>query len=204
MNEYIVNAFTRENDKTNLEVDNLNVSCITSKNNNFELDNSGNLTVKNISVESGLITSQAVLNLVYPIGSIYMSINNSDPNTLFGGKWEQIKDKFLLACGDTYTNGTTGGEDSHILTINELPSHTHTISSSGGHNHDARFKEHYIGTDTTGAYDYARSYSQSYDYIKRVTTTTGEHTHALSNTGGGQAHNNMPPYLTIYVWKRIQ
>ena len=57
----------------------------------------------------------------YPVGSIYMSVNNINPANFFGGKWEQIKDRFLLACGSTYSNGSTGGEAIHQLTVDELP-----------------------------------------------------------------------------------
>src|SRR5574344_2262482 len=70
----------------------------------------------------------------YPIGSIYISVNNTNPTTYFGGTWEQIKDKFLLCAGDSYTAGSTGGNkthyhstESHTLTINEIPSHGHTL-----------------------------------------------------------------------------
>ena len=133
--DYIIQAFTRDGNNTNLEVNNLDVSCITSTNNNFELDSNGNLSVNSITTNS--INSQAITSAVYPVGSIYLSINSTNPSTLFGGTWEQIKDKFLLACGDTYTNGSTGGEATHTLTTNEIPSHSHTAStnSTGGHRH---------------------------------------------------------------------
>ena len=52
-----------------------------------------------------------MFNLIYPVGSIYMSTNNTSPAVLFGGKWEQIKDRFLLCSGNTYKNGTTGGNN---------------------------------------------------------------------------------------------
>lgn len=64
---------------------------------------------------------------IYPIGAIYMSINSTDPGTLFGGTWERIKDTFLLSAGDTYSAGATGGEATHTLTVDEMPSHTHSI-----------------------------------------------------------------------------
>lgn len=84
---------------------------------------------------------------VYPVGSIYMSVNNVDPAAIFGGTWVQIKDKFLLACGTTYTNGSTGGVatnpytpqgtvGNHTLTENEIPAHVHAYeraTSVGGH-----------------------------------------------------------------------
>lgn len=70
------------------------------------------------------ITPFDIYNL-YPVGSIYMSVNSTNPSNYFGGTWEQIKDRFLLACGSTYSNGSTGGETTHTLTVNEIPSHNH-------------------------------------------------------------------------------
>ena len=62
-----------------------------------------------------------IINIVYPVGSIYMSVNDTDPSLLFPGTWERIKDRFLLASGDTYSAGSTGGEATHVLTVSELP-----------------------------------------------------------------------------------
>ena len=120
----------------------------------------------------------AVLDLVYPVGSIYLSVNSTSPATLFGGTWEQIKDKFLLACGSTYSNGQTGGEATHKLTVDEIPAHNHSeirMQASYGSGGDRIA----IGTQYSG-----------YTFNKSV------------NTGGGQAHNNMPPYYAVYMWKR--
>ena len=72
-----------------------------------------------------------LINLIYPIGSIYLSVNSTSPQQLFGGEWEQIKDKFLLSAGDTYSGGSEGGEAAHTLTVEEMPSHNHTIYMSG-------------------------------------------------------------------------
>lgn len=113
---------------------------------------------------------------IYPVGSIYMSANSTSPATLFGGTWEQIQDTFLLSAGSTYTAGDTGGEATHTLTVDEIPSHTHTyfeIDINAGQGRQANW-----GNDIYGR-----------------TTNTG-------STGGGQAHNNMPPYLVVYMWKR--
>ena len=70
---------------------------------------------------------------MYPVGSIYLSVNNVNPGTIFGGTWEQIQDRFLLAAGSTYGGGSTGGSDTHthtteghVLTVAETPAHTHT------------------------------------------------------------------------------
>lgn len=62
-----------------------------------------------------------IINIVYPVGSIYMSVNSTSPASLFGGTWERIKDRFLLASGDTYSAGSTGGEAQHTLTNNMPP-----------------------------------------------------------------------------------
>ena len=102
----------------------------------------------------------------YPIGSIYMSVMEVDPSKIFGGIWEQIEDVFLLGCGSKYKNGATGGEASHQLTINEMPSHSHAQRSRGA-------------------------------------TSNNNSIGSTFNTGGNQAHNNMPPYLAVFIWKRI-
>ena len=72
-----------------------------------------------------------LLNFVYPVGSLYWSSNNTDPGTLFGGTWQQIKDMFVLAAGDSYSVNSTGGEKTHTLTIDEIPSHDHSFTPSG-------------------------------------------------------------------------
>ena len=73
-----------------------------------------------------------LLNFCYPIGSLYWSSKDTDPSTLFGGTWVQIKDRFVLACGDTYTSvGATGGESSVTLTVSNMPSHSHSFTPSG-------------------------------------------------------------------------
>ena len=211
MNEYdyITNAFTKEGENTNLEVNNLNVSCITSKNNKFELDSNGNLTVQSLTVQNNNgnnTDTEAMRNFVYPVGSIYMSVNETNPSTLFGGTWEQLRDRFLLGCGDTYQNGATGGEAIHSLTINEMPSHGHSASTNktGGHRHS--FKGWWT-TKGDGSTTYACvARSQQNDPAEYGSfSTEGDHSHTVTvnNTGDGQAHNNMPPYLAVYMWKRI-
>lgn len=79
-----------------------------------------------ISDITGGIDTSVLLRSVYPVGAIYMSVSNINPATLFGfGTWEQIKDRFLLAAGDTYAAGSIGGEAEHILTEEEMPAHDH-------------------------------------------------------------------------------
>ncbi len=151
----------------------------------------------------------------YPIGSIYISVNSTNPSTYFGGSWIQIKDRFLLACGSTYSNGSTGGEANHSLSNNELPSHNHsgTTGYSGTHNHTMRYGSSTgsgvnISTagSTYGVLDLTSWRWTTADWVSNVyTTDEGSHYHSFTtgNTGGSQAHNNMPPYLAVYVWKRV-
>ena len=151
-----------------------------------------------------------VVDLIYPVGSIYMSVNSTNPATLFGGTWEQIKGRFLLGTGEVEANttnfwgelqknavncppGERGGEATHTLTIKEMPNHNHAqitglsgsqvlhfVSGSGN-----TLRQAAVITNTGNA-------NAAYD---------GEA--STSYTGGGQAHNNMPPYLAVFMWKRI-
>lgn len=132
-----------------------------------------------------------VFNLIYPVGAIYMSVNSTSPATLFGGTWERIENRFLLAAGSSYAAGATGGEATHKLTIAEMPSHTHVQNQ---HRHSmAEIWSDGSGSETAYKMDSSR---------KRSTRYTAYSTPTNQNTGGGGAHNNMPPYLAVYVWKR--
>ena len=80
-----------------------------------------------IGASSGGVDVSTVLDKVYPVGAIYMSVNSTNPKALFGGTWVQIKDRFLLAAGTIYKAGATGGEATHTLTESEMPSHKHAV-----------------------------------------------------------------------------
>lgn len=127
-----------------------------------------------------------------PIGSIYLSVNNINPSTYFGGTWEQIKDKFLLCCGNTYSAGSTGGEATHKLTINEMPSHGHDLVYGSKDSNSGLVISYY-----DGGYN-----SLSIENWAWRGSGVRQNIYAR-NEGGSQAHNNMPPYLAVYVWKRI-
>lgn len=121
------------------------------------------------------------INTIYPVGSIIMSTNNVSPASLFGGTWEQIEDTFLLAAGSGYIAGSVGGEATHTLTIDEMPSHTHTYQVTAWVNKTGDIVDN--------------SNSEYIDYgINRQTQATG----------GSQPHNNMPPYLVVYMYKRVE
>lgn len=139
---------------------------------------------------SDMKTSE-IIDLIYPVGAIYMSVDSTSPQTLFGGTWEQIQDTFLLASGTTYTSGSTGGSATHTHTTadhtlieDEMPSHTHGYKNADDNSN-------------TDYWCYTASYRKGATWY-------------VENTGGGQAHNHgdtgssssMPPYLAVYVWKR--
>jgi len=130
------------------------------------------------------------IDKVYPIGSIYMSVSQTNPQTLFGGTWQQIKDTFLLGVGDIYqTPEATGGEATHVLTNNELPKIDNYLN---------------INVPTHASWD-VDSGVMKYDYIGQSGGLEGSglaYGHIGIHFGNDQEHNNMPPYLTVYIWKR--
>ena len=171
------------------------------------------VTAKFESTDNDISAIQQLINAmwskIYPIGSIYISTVSTSPSTLFGGTWEQIKGRFLLAAGENEANTTTdfgsmsvgelnrpvgelGGEVTHTLTEAELASHIHQIRSDGG------AKSYLVATNGSGSDGPGYSFDDSsHDYDGN---TSGAF--YATATGGNQPHNNMPPYLAVYVWKR--
>lgn len=131
-----------------------------------------------------------LLLLAHPVGSIYQSVNDVSPVNLFGGTWERLKDVFLLAAGDTYEAGATGGEATHTLTEQEMPAHTHALAYSE------------TGDPITGGND---QFSVTQPLVTKLTSSEeyGAYYHTYPKTvGDGQPHNNMPPYIAVYTWRR--
>ena len=135
---------------------------------------------------------QELLLLAHPVGSIYQSTQSTSPATLFGGTWEALEDVFLLAAGSGHAAGSTGGEESHVLTVAELAAHNHNIARSGS------VTEAEVSLGSPGQYSSNNFASLGINGIDALATTT----FSISSTGGGQAHNNMPPYQAVYTWKR--
>lgn len=140
--------------------------------------------------------SEYTLNAVYPVGAIYLSTASTSPASLFGGTWERLKDRFLLAAGDTYSAGSTGGEASHTLTENELPNVTGqaNLQFAGG--------TAGIIASASGALSVGGSEIGVATTTAQEGTTNVRYRYLNMNIGGGAAHNNMPPYLAVYIWKR--
>lgn len=172
--------------------------------------NSGT-TVELTQDQLNTIIKQTLL-AAHPVGSIYQSTNSTSPANLFGGTWEQVKDRFLLAAGSSYTAGKTGGEATHTLTVNETPKHGHTVRiwNDAGSTSSAR---EWI---SNGASESTRSSGIQFKnlYINSTNSCVwvsnpiaaqdgyGDQAGRTDSAGGGASHNNMPPYVVVYTWKR--
>ena len=156
------------------------------------------------------LTKADLLDMIYPVGSIYMSVNSTSPDVLFGGTWEEMPaGRVLLAQGEsewgtTYEAGSTGGEATHQLTVGEMPSHAHTATTQVAGNHTHKIIADQVSSigkaDSIACNQGVSQYTQ-----KGITTSGGDHSHVISvgNTGNNQAHNNLQPYISVYIWKRI-
>lgn len=156
----------------------------------------------------GKLLKAYIVDSIYPVGSIYMSVNATSPATLFGGTWTQLKDRFLLGAGSTYGNGTTGGEASHKLSVNEMPSHAHDTPFFNNMTNNGEMVSDFEGVFGKGMTASAAKSLTGKSVIemwwKEQTNNAegNEYSYLTASKGGSVAHNNMPPYLAVYMWKR--
>lgn len=144
------------------------------------VSNSGNITTDSLTVNG-----KSLLDRTYPVGSIYMSTVSTNPKDLFGGTWEALGGRFLIGADSTYKAGATGGEATHTLSIAEMPSHDHYASAK----------------------EYDFNYGDDWQpgvraNLSAASTGTNTWRPKTSLTGGSNPHNNMPPYISVYMWKR--
>lgn len=141
-----------------------------------------------------------ILDTLCPIGKWWISGDPTDPGKLVGGTWERIKGKFILAADDsTYKAGDTGGEAEHVLTVDEMPNHTHRFQLN--YDSDPGYLPKGSNPQAISA---GKSISSSSPINGVFTDRKGpwSQIRAMEQTGGGKAHNNLPPYLAVYVWRR--
>lgn len=152
----------------------------------------------------GALVKSDLLSYVYPVGSIYMSVNSTSPASFLGGTWVRIQDRFLLAAGSSYSAGSTGGEAKHTLTIKEIAAHAHGTNGTGVKwGSSAASAGTIITTSSWGsakAVTKAEWGTNGCDVANQM--FTDQAAGITGNAGGGQPHNNMPPYLAVYIWKR--
>ena len=145
--------------------------------------NKTNLEEMETNIENAI---NKIFLVIYPVGSLYFSTSNSNPSTFLGGTWQawgQGRVPVGVNTGDTSFNTVekTGGEKTHTLTVNEMPSHRHTLlikTAGSGTNEKYQWGADSVQKDNMG--------DNFTDYV-----------------GGGQSHNNLQPYITCYMWKRV-
>lgn len=118
-------------------------------------------------------------NAIWPVGSVYISVNDINPEVVFGGVWEKIENAFLLGASSAHPLGTTGGAEEHVLSVEEMPKHSHKV---------------WGGTEVSSLN--VNGYALTSDYLTNQ--------YATIEAGGDKPHNNMPPYLAVGIWKRIK
>ena len=118
----------------------------------------------------------------FPVGTIYESTRSTDPSTFRPGTWTQMQDgRVLIAASTAHPAGSTGGEETHLLTVAEMPKHTHIVSPAGKA----------INVESAGS------------YVVPVMTDAGNSApYETSYRGDNAAHNNMQPYRSVYMWER--
>ena len=128
---------------------------------------------------------KSLLDIIYPVGSIYFSVSSTSPSSIIGGTWTAIPaGTFLCGAGSGYSALSTGGQAAVTLTIAEMPEHNHTYDGL------ARYT-------ITGNGMAAVGYNiQNYDDI------VSHGFYKNSSVGGGDSHENRPPYIAVYIWRR--
>lgn len=131
-------------------------------------------------------TLEKLRNQMYPVGSLYFSTNRTSPATIYGGTWERYgKGRTLVSVDESdtdFTAGKTGGEKTHVLTMDEMPSHRHALGKYATMQGGGSWNTNKIGSAQ----------------LNDATVNDGY----TKYTGSNKAHNNMPPYIAIYLWRR--
>lgn len=191
-----------------------------SSNGNLYYKNCNNVTL-DTKTWKRLLFYEELFDFIYPIGSIYISATPTNPSTIFGGTWQQLKNHFLFATNDTTGNkgkdsiSTSNGFNTTdtTLTTDQIPAHTHGSKTLSGTTtiRDSNTADHNSIVDATGIFSFDNSEAWSgshwgfsgsnfsnYKYNKLTVNATHEH----DSVGGGNGHNHEVPYIEVYVWQR--
>lgn len=145
---------------------------------------------------------KAIGNVMYPVGSIYLTTNGTNPGTFLGGTWTKMTGGFLYGVVNSISNGNGTGTstNNHILTVNEIPSHDHGGSVGTAWSNFMRV----VGVSGTSiAVNHMTGHaSGSYVDSNGGNIPGANHQHNISKQGGGSGHNHAIPYLGVWVWKR--
>lgn len=219
---YFKDCFTNDLGDINAEFNELKVKCLSSKSGNFRIDSMGNITCNTIIATGESTTQEINFDDIYPVGCIYLSTVNTDPSSYFGGTWERIKDKFILASGDSFSAGSVGGSVNHSHTYSHThnvpgSTHSHTLSNAfaylsiyakqvfikkksgvGSWNDTYQMTGSSYSTSGTGSSNTTGTYlGGSTDNASISSVTTNSQSSSTTST-----ESNIPPYISVYVWKR--
>lgn len=171
-------------------------------NDNYQL-NLGGTTLK----DAIAIDGKSILDFIYPVGSIFMSTDGTNPSNFLGGTWSLITDRVLIGAGNSYKSASTGGSTthkhgfsstgSHALTISEMPSHSHGMSAVSGWPTSSKVAPY---PDWSAWYESYENHSPygSWVYGTNATGGGGGHSHTIEDKAG----SNMMPYYGVYMWRR--
>lgn len=134
----------------------------------------------------------------HPVGSIYQTISPENPSVTFGGgTWERIEGKFIMGASDTYPVGSTGGEEKHTLTESELPNVTGNVEFQSDGNSQG------IVNGTDGVFTMGQMALNAFQPNNRV-SEEGTALQFMMSFGSNLPHNNIPPYYSMYIWRRVE
>lgn len=137
----------------------------------------------------------ALLDKLYPVGCIYQSASSTSPASFLGGTWERIKDRFILAAGDTYAAGSTGGEATHTHDVSGNAAIGVTQNTTAYDSSGAKLSDEF----PTGLFAHTHEYDSVFDRNNAFYSTMS----CIKTKGSANKQSNMPPYVAMYVWKRI-
>ena len=189
LNKENKNLKSKLNEKLTNEINNINQTVYNEIN-----------EVKSDTYKLKIEFQRDLLERVYPVGSYYWSSNNISPEELFGGKWEQIRGRFLFSADDQHYVGSIGGEESHVLTIGEMPQHSHQEKIDGFINVEKKYdsKNKCRLYKEKDIFSFKNNNNDDFDPLNFLSFDQ----HYTENCGSNIAHNNMPPFLTAYCWRR--